>query len=426
MSAATSSPAAAPAAPLAFTSYQKLVVAVLAFLQFTIILDFMILSPLGAILMPSLAITPKQFGLVVSAYAFSAGAAGFVAAGFADSFDRKKFLMFFYVGFILGTLFCALAPTYELLLAARVVTGCFGGVVGSAAFAIITDIFPMQQRGRVMGVIQTAFAASQILGIPAGLFFAKDWGWHAPFFMIVGVGAAAGVVIAMTLKPMSGHLSSATARTPGQIFNHLFSTVSNPLYLQAFATTALLATGGFMLMPFGSAFSVRNLQIGLDDLPLVYLLTGICSIVSGPLIGRLSDKVGKLPTFIAGSALSAAMVAFYTRLGPTPIIIAVAVFAIMFMGIQGRMIASQALMSGIPAPASRGSFMAVSSCVQQLSGGIASALAGLIVIAPESERPLERFDMLGNVVIGAIAITVVMMVLIARRVPDPALEPIKA
>ena len=158
MSSTIAVPAAAPAPPppLKFTPYQKVVVAILAFLQFTIILDFMLLSPLGAILMPVLKITSQQFGLVVSAYAFSAAATGFLAAGIADSFDRKKLLLFFYFGFVVGTLCCGLAPTYDLLVAARIVTGCFGGVIGSIVMAIATDLFPMQMRGRVMGIVQTA------------------------------------------------------------------------------------------------------------------------------------------------------------------------------------------------------------------------------------------------------------------------------
>jgi predicted MFS family arabinose efflux permease len=417
---AAASPAATEPAKLpGFTTYQKQVVAILAFLQFTVILDFMILSPLSAILMPTLNITPQQFGFVVSAYAFSAGISGFLAAGFADSFDRKKLLMFFYCGFIVGTLLCALAPTYQVLLMARVVTGCFAGVVGSAVFAIITDLFAMQQRGRVMGVVQTAFAASQIMGIPAGLFLSNHWGWHMPFFAIVGVGALAGVFISVILKPVDGHLVSGAARSPREIFKHLLATVSNPVYLQAFAVTALLATGGFMLMPFGAAFSVRNLMLGLDDLPLVYFLTGLCTIVTGPLIGRLADRIGKLATFIGGSALSAVMVLYYTRLGATPLLMVVAIFAIMFVGIQSRMISSQALLSGIPAPAMRGSFMSVSSCVQQLSGGIASAIAGAIVVAPDT-GPLQRFEVLGYVVVGAVIITVLMMIQVSRLVPDPA------
>ena len=156
-----------------FTGYEKLVIALLAVTQFTVVLDFMVMSPLGDILMKSLDINPKQFGIAVSSYAFSAGISGLLAAGFADKYDRKKLLLFFYTGFILGTLFCALAPTYELLVAARIITGLFGGVIGSIGMAIITDIFPIDQRGRVMGVVQMGFAASQVLGIPIGLYLAN-------------------------------------------------------------------------------------------------------------------------------------------------------------------------------------------------------------------------------------------------------------
>src|SRR3954470_937528 len=189
-----------------FTPYQAFVVAVLSILQFTVILDFMVLSPLGAILLPTLKITTSQFGLVVSAYAFSAGASGLLAAGFADKFDRKKLLLFFYVGFLAGTAFCAWAPTYELLLAARIVTGIFGGVIGSVSFAIITDIFKFEVRGRVMGFVQMAFAASQILGLPIGLLLANKFGWHAPFWMIVIFGVFVGLLIMFKMKPIDEHL----------------------------------------------------------------------------------------------------------------------------------------------------------------------------------------------------------------------------
>src|SRR3982751_635453 len=155
--------------PPVFTRYQKFIVAVLAFLQFTIILDFMIISPLGALLLRDLHITTRQFGLVVSAYAFSAGASGLLAAGFADKFDRKRLLLFFYAGFLLGTLLCGVAGSYAFLLGARIVTGVFGGVIGSISMAIVADVFPLEVRGRVMGFMQMGFGARQVLGIPMGL-----------------------------------------------------------------------------------------------------------------------------------------------------------------------------------------------------------------------------------------------------------------
>lgn len=397
-----------------FTGYQKFVVAVLAFLQFTIILDFMILSPLGAMLMPALKITPAQFGFVVSAYAFSAGASGLLSAGFADRYDRKKLLIFFYTGFVIGTLLCGLAPTYEFLLVARVITGLFGGVIGSIVFAITTDLFPYEMRGRVMGILQTSFSASQILGLPFGLFLASHGNWHAPFIFIVVIAALVGVVIWRYLKPINEHLKIQTEKDPLQ---HLISTVTTRRYLQAFGTGALLATGGFMMMPFGSAFSVNNLGISVDELPFLYMVTGLFTIVMGPLVGKASDSLGKFHVFVAGSAATILAIVIYTRLGITPLVAVIAINVFMFMGITARMIPSQALFSAIPAPASRGSFMSVNSSIQQISGGIAAVIAGLIVSEGASGK-IEHFDILGNVVIGATLVTVVLMYFIQRTIPE--------
>lgn len=395
-----------------FTPYQIFVVALLAFLQFTVILDFMIISPLGAILMPTLHISPAQFGLVVSGYAFSAGLSGLLAAGFADRFDRKKLLLFFYVGFILGTLFCALAPNFELLLAARIITGLFGGVIGSVVLAITTDLFAFEQRGRVMGFVQTAFAASQVLGIPLGLYVSNLWGWHAPFLLIVGVSILAAVAIMVYLRPIDAHLGSRTDKSP---FHHLWTTMTTPRFQLAFATMALLSLGGFMLMPFGSAFTVNNLGVDMGKLPLIYLLTGICAIFTGPAVGRLSDSFGKLKTFVVGAIVSIVMVTIYTNLGVTPWPMVVLVTALMFVGIFSRLIPAQALMSAMPEPEKRGAFMAVSSSTQQLAGGIASVVAGLIVVETPS-GVLDRFDILGYILTVTVILTTVMMVYVNRIV----------
>jgi predicted MFS family arabinose efflux permease len=404
-----------PGAPAVFTPYQKFVVGVLAFLQFTIILDFMILSPLGAILLRDLHIEPKKFGLVVSAYAFSAAISGLLAAGFADRFDRKKLLLFFYMGFAGGTLFCGLAPTYELLLAARVVTGLFGGVIGSISMAIITDLFPLQMRGRVMGVVQTSFAASQVLGLPLGLYLANHWGWHAPFLMIVGLTTVAGALIFAKLKPITGHLA---LQREGNAFAHLFRTVSQRRYVQAFATTTLLATGGFMLMPFGSAFTINNVGISFDDLPTIYLVTGLCTLVAGPLVGRLSDKLGKYLLFCAGTTLTIVMVVIYTHLGRTALPWVIVVNVLLFIGVTSRMISASALMSAVPDPAHRGSFMSVNSSLQQAAGGVGAAAAGLIVVQTPGGA-LQRYDVLGYVVVAAMVLVVVMLRSINRMVTAP-------
>jgi len=396
-----------------FTPYQVFVIAVLSFLQFTIILDFMVLSPLGVQLIKELNITPAQFSLVVSAYAISAGISGLLAAGFADKFDRKKLLLFFYAGFLVGTLLCGIAPDYYFLLIARVVTGIFGGVIGSISFAIITDLFKLEVRGRVMGFVQMSFAASQVLGIPAGLFLANKLGWHSPFIMIVIFSAIVGVLILMYLKPVDEHLKIPSDRNA---FEHLIKTISTSRYVKTFAATTLLATGGFMLMPFGSTFSVNNLGILQDDLVPMYTVVGICSMIAGPIVGKLSDRVGKYTMFVAGSIISIIMVIICCNLSITPLWIVIVLNSIMFIGISSRIISSSALISAIPSPQDRGAFMGINSSVQQISGGIASFIAGLIVVQKTTTSPLEHYDVLGYVVACTITLTVIMMYFINRMV----------
>jgi len=396
-----------------FSRYEVFVIAILSILQFTVILDFMVLSPLGAQLMKELSITTGQFSLVVSAYAISAGISGLLAAGFADKFDRKKLLLFFYIGFVGGTFLCGIAPDYQFLLIARVVTGIFGGVIGSISFAIITDLFKMEVRGRVMGFVQMAFATSQVMGIPVGLYLANNYGWHSPFMMIVGLSVIVGIVIVLYLKPIDKHLSIQSEKSA---LAHFGSIVSQPRYLKGFAATTLLATGGFMLMPFGSAFTVHNLGIAQEKLPMIYMITGVFSMVSGPLIGKFSDKLGKYTMFVMGTMLSIVMANIYCNLGITPIWLVIILNSIMFMGIMARMISSSALMTAVPEPKDRGAFMGINSSVQQISGGIASGIAGLIVVQQTKESPLEHYDTLGYVVTGTMIITMVLMYFINEMI----------
>jgi len=402
----------APTAAVKFTPYQVAVVAILAFLQFTIVLDFMILAPLGAVLMQTMGISTRQFGAVVSAYAFSAGTAGLLAAGVADRFDRKRMLMFFYAGFVLGTFLCGVAPTYQFLLGARIVTGLFGGVIGSISFAIIADLFPLEVRGRVMGSVQSAFAASQVLGIPLGVYLSTHLGWHAPFLMIAGLALVVGVLIAIKLQPINAHLLVPSERDP---VRHLLRTITTPRYVQAFAATTLLATGGFMLMPFGSAFTVNNLGIPMTQLHLVYMVTGFASIIAGPLMGRLSDRIGKYQTFCLGTVLAMITVTIYCNLGPTPIGMVMLINVLLFVAVMARMISASALTTAVPDAQDRGAFMSVSSALQQFSGGVASWVAGLIVVQTASGK-LQRYDVLGWVVTVAMVFMIAMMYPIHRAV----------
>ncbi len=389
-----------------FTSYQKFAIFILAITQFSVILDFMVMSPLGDMLMKAMSLAPAQFGVAVSAYAFSAGISGLLTAGFADKFDRKKLLLFFYSGFILGTIFCGFANTYFLLITARVVTGIFGGVIGSVSLAIIADLFDIHHRGRVMGFIQMGFGASQVLGIPVSLYIANHMGWQAPFFMVAIIALISLLLIIIKLQPVTKHL---LVKNDKNAFLHLWHTVANRNYRIGFLSTALLSIGGFMMMPFGSAFAVNNLHITPTQLPLLFMMSGVSSLVIMPMIGRVSDKIDKFKLFTIASIWMMIMVVIYTNLSVTPLWLVIIFNILMMMGIMSRMIPSGALTSALPQMQDRGAFMSINSSLQQIAGGIAAAFAGLIVIQKDKVSPIEHYNTVGYIMVGISVLGIIMM-----------------
>jgi len=407
--------------PIPFTPYQKLAIAILALTQFTVILDFMIMSPLGDALMKSMQLTTVQFGVAVSAYALSAGVSGLLTAGFADRFDRKNLLMFFYVGFIVGTFFCGITTNYVMLIAARIVTGLFGGVIGSISMAIMADLFPLQQRGRVMGFIQMGFGASQVLGIPIGLYISNHLGWQAPFFMIVGLAFIIWIIIYLKLKPINEHLKYPQERNA---FLHLWNTVKQRDYRIGFLATALMSLGGFMMMPWGSAFSINNLNITEAQLPLLFMIAGIGSLLVMPIIGKLSDSFDKFTLFAFATFFLMIVVLWYTHLTPSPFWVVTLVNVLMMIGVMSRMVPSMALTSALPNVQDRGAFMSINSSLQQMAGGIAAIIGGMIVIQKDNYSPLERFDTLGFVIVGISIVCLVMVYRVSKLVKAKPTSPI--
>lgn len=391
-----------------FSRYQIFIIAVLAFIQFTVILDFIIIAPLGALLITMLDISPAQFGSIVSAYAFSAGISGFLAAGFADRYDRKKFLLFFYAGFMAGTFLCGIASDFVFLLAARIVTGIFGGVIASVSLAIIADLFPLNKRSRVMGFVQMSFAVAQVAGIPLGIYLANEIGWHAPFMLIVGIGIPAGIAMMKLVRPINEHLAVPND-TRNNAFIHMWNTISHRHYQIGFATTTLLTLGGFLMMPFSSAFLVYNVAIAQEQLPLVFMFTGLAVIIILPVVGRFSDSIGKLPVFVAGTVLASIMIVIYVNLSITPLWEVIVINVILFAGMMSRMIPATTMMTAIPDMKDRGAFMSISSSLQQVSGGIASVIAGMIIVQV-GQGPLQNYDVLGYATVTLMFIGAGMMV----------------
>jgi predicted MFS family arabinose efflux permease len=390
-----------------FTSYQKFVIFLLAITQFTVVLDFIVMSPLGDFMMKSLKITIAQFGTVVSAYAFSAGISGFLAAGFADKFDRKKLLLFFYIGFAIGTLFCALAPTYELMIVARIIAGLFGGVISSISMVIITDLFALKQRGKVIGFVQMGFSASQIFGIPIGLFLANKFNWQIPFLWMAIMAAIILILMLLKLKPINGHLKLKNDTSP---FYNLWQVVSQKIYRLGYLNTILLSTGNFLILTFNVPFYVNNLNISADTLTMMFLITGMTIFFLTPFVGKWSDKIQNFKMFAITTLIAVCCIIICSHYqAPIASWIVVLTNVVMMVAIMSRGIPLQTLSSRVPQPQHRGAYMSIVSSTNQVAGGFATLLSGFIIVQKDSNSPLENYTYLAYIASATMLLTMLLV-----------------
>jgi predicted MFS family arabinose efflux permease len=351
----------------------------LASVNFTHILDFMIMMPLGNFLMPHFNITAQYFSLIVAAYPVTAFGSGLIAAFYVDKFDRKKVLLFAYAGFIVGTITCGIAPEAGLLMGARILTGLFGGLIGAQVLSIIADSFPYEKRGRAMATVFMAFSLASIFGVPFSLYLAKLISWHAPFIFIGILGIAILPLLNKFLPSVSGHLQSpneSERTTVRDVFSSIFGNRSQRLAL--FLSGGLML-GHFVIIPFINPYMEFNVGFTKDQTPLIYMVGGSCALLSSSLIGRLADKHGKFRVFTICLVLSLLPIFLITNMPKINFYSVLAVFGFWFTFSTGRNIPAQAMISTVVNPAERGRFMSFNSSFQQFFTGMASIIAGLIV-----------------------------------------------
>lgn len=365
---------------------------ILSAINFAHILDFVIVMPLGPQLMRIFHIDASQFAVLVSSYTVSAGLCGFAGIFFIDRFDRKTALLTAFGGFTLGTLLCSAAPDYAFLLLARILTGLFGGILSALIYSIVGDYIPYERRGNAMGKVMAAFAVASVMGVPAGLWLAAAFDWHTPF-LALGVFSVLMFILAVVfLPPMKAHLEKREpAEKPLLVLKRI---VSDPNQLKALTLMMLIMLAGFTVIPFISPYFVTN--VGMSELELVYnyLVGGAFTFVSSQVIGRLSDRYGKRQMLVLLCILSVIPILLVTHIGVTPLPLAVAASTLFFILVSGRSVPGLALITSTVDPAHRGSFMSFNSAVQQLSAGLATFIAGLIVLTG-ADGKLYHFGWVG-------------------------------
>jgi predicted MFS family arabinose efflux permease len=398
------------------TASEWLVLAVLAALQFTHNLDYMIMMPLLPQFERELGISPQQFGFLVSAYAFSAGVSGLLAALVIDRFDRKRSLLVLYAGFTLGTLLCALAPGYLSLLLARTVAGAFGGLVAATTLAIIGDLFADSRRGRAMGVVMSAFSVALIVGVPAGLYLANRWGWRSTFGVLGVVSALVLVFVGRVLPPLRGHLAHVRVEA-----DSLWAALSAPTHVRAYVLMIALVFSTLMIIPYLPDYLVANAGRSEAELPWVYLAGGLSTLLILPMVGRISDRFTKLSVFrvIAVSAIVPALAV--THLSSVSLSVAL-LWSTLFMVITAsRMVPAMALITASALPRYRGSFMTINSSVQQLAAALA-ALVGGFLLGKGAGGSLTGFHNVGYLA----SVAMVLSAILAGRLRPAGLEAVQA
>jgi len=377
---------------------EKLLLLILGCIQFSHIMDFMIMMPLGEVFMDYFDITPREFSLLVSSYTFSAAICVFVGAFFIDKVDRKSALLVCYTGFVAGTMACAAAPTFYFLLIARMITGAFGGILSALVLSIVGDVFPFERRGKPMGVLMAAFSVASVIGVPFGYYLAIKLNWHAPFLFMGLFGTALVYFIFLKIPSLAGHITNGAKSSPLVV---LTDVIKDPNQLKALFFMMLLMIGQFTIIPFLAPYMERNVGFRQEHITLIYLIGGSLTIFTAPWVGRMSDKHGKPKVFTWFALAAIIPLIVITNLPEIPVFIALIATSIFFIVASGRIIPAMTMITSVVSPQKRGSFMSINTAVQQFSAGLASFTAGLIVVESDPGGPLENYTFAGLLAVAA-------------------------
>lgn len=387
---------------------ERILLALLGAVQFTNIVDFMIMMPMGDILKKDLAIGPGQYGALVSSYGLAAGLTSLMGVFYLDYLDRKKALLFAYFGFILGTISSAVIPTtdnpelnYYLFIATRILTGITGGLLGGLVLSIVGDVIPLERRGKAMAVVTIAFSLASIAGIPISLTLvdAFNQNWHVPFYFVSAISIPVWILAFRFVPSLNGHLAAAHQKKDR--FDTFRKAISTPQQRTGLLFTVLLVLGQFTVISFLTPFYVNNVGVSQDNVKYIYLSGGLATVLSGFLIGRSVDKYGRFRIFTIFALLSLIPVIVITHLGAVPFWVVLVLASVFFVFISGRMIPANTITSAIVPPQNRAGYMSLNSACMSLASGSSAILAGAIITQENEYSPIVGYNYVGYIAIGA-------------------------
>lgn len=400
---------------------ERLLLFMLGAIQFTNIIDFMIMMPMGDILISELSISPAQYGWLVASYGIAAGITAFLGVFYLDRVGRKKALLAAYAGFLLGTISSAVVPNtanpelnYLLFICTRVLTGFTGGLLGGIVLAIVGDVFPLERRGRAMAVVMIAFSLASILGVPLALFLVNAFSenWHVPFYFVSALGLPVWILAYFKMPLLNEHIKKVTGRS-GRL-ETIFNAFAVREQRNALLFTCLLVLGQFTVISFLTPYMINNVGLKQSEIMYIYIVGGICSALSGVLIGRMVDKVGRFRVFTIFALLSIIPVIVMTNLAVVPLWVVLCISGLFFIFVSGRMIPANTITTSIVKPEHRGGFMSLNSAVMSLTAGAAAALSGWLVYQPGANSKIYHYDRVGYLAAGSTLISLLVVRLLKK------------
>jgi predicted MFS family arabinose efflux permease len=383
--------------PTLTPQHERRLLFTLAGIQFSHILDFMIMMPLGPILIKFFGISTHEFGLLVASYSFSAAFSGLLAATFVDRFERKRLLLTMFILFGLASLACGLAPSYATLMLARAFAGAFGGVMGAMVQTIIGDVIPFERRATASGIVMSAFSISTIAGVPLSLWLANLLNWRAPFVLVALLTVLFAIVGQQVLPQLRHHISAEKRAHP---FAAMFEVLRDSNHLSALLFSALTIFCGFTVIPYITLYAVHNIGISQQQIPLIYLVGGAATLVTARLIGRFADLHGKVKVYRLVAIAASLPLLLITQITAAPLWLWLVYTTVFFVLVSGRMIPGMAIITSAAQPKLRGTFMSLNGTVQSLAMAFASTLAGYI-ITQNSANQIVHYEVVGYVAIAA-------------------------
>ena len=373
---------------------ERIILFLLAVVQFSHVLDFMIIMPLGAQFMRIFDISPQQFSLIVSSYAGTAFVVSLFGAMFIDRFDRKQALLYTFIGFTIGTLACGMASNYYFFLIARSLTGAFGGLLSALVLSIIGDTIPLKRRGHAMGMVMTAFSVASVVGIPVSIYLAAATNWRTPFLSLGGISFIVCIFLYTSLPPMRRHLEGGDIqRNPIKVMTNIFGDSNQRM---ALLFTIILMLGHFTIIPFIAPYMQKNIGFSDYEVSYIYFIGGLMTVFCLPYFGKLADRHGHARVFTFASFFALLSIFAITNLPPVSIALALVATSSVFVVASGRNVPATTMVTSVVRPETRGSFMSVRASINEAGLALSSFIAGLIV-TENADGSLANYQYVGYV-----------------------------